>query len=102
MSEIIKGVMFDRGTVEQEGVKKHLTLVGLLVLSDTPLIDGNENEVIVMGAAYLGYELQRLTQYDAPFPLGTLSSAMVSVSEMRPDELEEIIDIHHNSAKVSP
>ena len=90
MKDIVKGIIYNRGEAELNGVKKHLSLVALIIASDKPIVNKENNETIIMGSAEIIEQLETLTKYKCPYVLGDLTSGVVSVSDMKPDDLEEL------------
>lgn len=90
MKDIIKGVIYDRGSHTLNGETKHLTLVALVIASDKPLTTKDNPEYIVMGECDVSDELMDLVKYECPYKFGNISHAIVEVSNMVPDELDEL------------
>lgn len=90
MSDILKGVMYERGTAIQNGQLKYLTLIAMVVASDEALVTKHDPEVVVMGACNLTAEIKKLTKYEPPYKLGQIGSAIIDISSMSPDDLEEL------------
>lgn len=88
--DIVKGVVYDRGTQTLNGVTKHLTLVAMVIASDRSLVTDEHSEYIVMGSCDVSNEIRELVKYKCPYKFGDIGSEIVDVSSMDPDYLEEI------------
>ena len=73
-----------------QGEKKYMTLVAMIIASDEPLAVEGVEEFIVMGAANVSKEMKKLIKYETPYKFGDISYGIISVSEMKPDELEPL------------
>ncbi len=87
--DIIKGVVYDRGEATQNGEKRYLSLVCLVIASKEPLT-AIDKEFVVMGAANISEEIGKLQKYECPYKFGDISNAIINVSRLSPDSLEEI------------
>jgi hypothetical protein len=88
--DIIKGVVYDRGTATLDGVTKHLTLVAMVIASDRPLVTEEYPEYIIMGSCDISNEIRELNKYECPYKFGDISHTMIDTSSMSPNDLEEI------------
>ncbi len=88
--EIVKGVMYDRGTATLGNETKHLTLVAMVVASDEPLMPKKKQEIVVMGSGDFMPAFNHLTKYKPPHKLGNIANAIVDISGMSPDDLDEL------------
>jgi hypothetical protein len=92
--EAIKGFIFGRGKTELVGVPCHSYLVSFVLITDEPLdLVAPTGETIVMGGSPINSltpTLQTLTKYEPPHCLGDASNAILSVSNMNPQDLEKV------------
>ena len=88
--DIIKGVIYNRGTHTVRGITKHTSLIAMVVVSDKPLLPENQQECVVMGAGHVSEELGTLIKYKCPYKFGDISDAIVDVSCMTPDVLTRL------------
>lgn len=90
--DVVKGVAFNRGEAFLGKEKRHVTLVGLVIISEEPIMPENQQEVILVGAVdYLANQINQLEFYEPPCPLGQLGSAMVNISNMDLVDVKKII-----------
>jgi hypothetical protein len=90
--EAVKGVIFDRGKDEIEGRKVHKYLVTMMLITDEPL-ENIEDETIIMSVKntnFISDGLSFCEKYKPPYCLGDCSNAILSVTEMKPSDLEKI------------
>ena len=93
--EAVKGFIFDRGKIKinkNDKDSKHSYLVSFVLITDEEL-SGVLNETIIMGSFLenmLTPALDNLPKYKPPHCLGDASHAILTVSNMRPDDLERI------------
>jgi len=88
--EAVKGVIFDRGEGEIEGHKVHKYLVTMMVVTDKPL-DPLPPESIIMSlreASPASDFLFWATKYKVPYAMGDVMNAIMSVVDMKPEDLE--------------
>ena len=90
MKDIVKAVIYDRGTKELNGQTKYFSLVAMIIASDKPLVTAEVPEIIAMGEMNICDELQNLPKYACPHKFGDISNAIVSVSQMSPDDLDRV------------
>ncbi len=87
--EAAKGVVFGHDKTEF-GYKY---LIGIVLITDEPLeLIEPRGETIVMGGGagcLITAGLQGLSKYKPPHPLGDLSSAILTVADMKPENLEK-------------
>jgi hypothetical protein len=93
MTEVIKSVIWKKEDVKIKGKKLHKYLIGTILVTDEPIdgiIDGTDHVVMgeVDGENDFTNIFSRLEKFSPPYTLGELSEAMISISEMTPDELE--------------
>jgi hypothetical protein len=88
--DIIKGVVYDRGTKTLNGETRHFALIALIVASDVSIVDPDTPEYIIMGQCNLIDSLKELTNYECPYNFGDISNAIIGVSQMVPDDLEQL------------
>jgi hypothetical protein len=88
MKDIIKAVAYHQGTREHDGVKKHLTLIAMIVASDEELVPEDNQEMILMGSANIISEMQALNKFQPTHKLGPIGSAIIDVSHHTPDDLK--------------
>jgi len=89
--DIIKGVAFDRGQVFLGSESKYKTLVAMIILSDAPITSADNSEIILAGGCNdMSNQIMRLEHFKPEYPLGTLSSAIVEVSNMDLESRERI------------
>lgn len=88
--DIVKGLIYYRGEKTLNGQTKHLSLVTLVIASDQPLADRNNQEIVIMGSAHLSEEISRIQKYQKPCKLGDISGAISLISTLPPDELEAL------------
>lgn len=86
--DIVKGLIYHRGSKTLNGETKHFSLVVLNMASDKPLTFEDKQEVVIMGAANLFDEINSLTKYEPPCRLGDISGAIQIVSQQSPDDLD--------------
>lgn len=90
--EAIKSVIWNREPVEINGKRIYKYLIGTILLTDTE-IDGIENsDNVVMSANdtdfnHFSNAYSCMKKYDPPYNLGDLYNAVISLSEMTPDDL---------------
>lgn len=91
MNDIVKGVVYDRGTATLDGKTKYLSLVAMVIASDKPL-DGlsHKSEYIVMGIGNFSENINGLSHFSCPFKFGDISHGIKEISHMIPDELNPI------------
>lgn len=95
VGDVVKAVAYDRGQVTNKGETRHLTLVAMVVASDSPIASKEHSEIILMGdCAGLVRDLNSLEKYKCPYKLGAISSAIINVSQMTPQDLEKIENIY--------
>jgi hypothetical protein len=91
MTEVIKAVIWDRGIHEIEGKKVYKYLIGAILVSDEPIDGIGPGDNIVMGVVDgendITNSLSRMEKYASPFTLGDLSSAILDIAEMNPEDL---------------
>lgn len=90
MRDIIKGVVYDRGSNTLKGVTKHFSLIAMVIATDEPLVTQDYPEYIVMGQCSISDEFSKLTKYECPHKFGDISHAIIEASGMSPEELDEI------------
>lgn len=90
MKDILKGVVYDKGSNTLNGVTKHFTLIAMVIATDKPLITKDNPEYIIMGQCEISDELDKLTKYKCPHNLGDISYAITDVSNMKPENLDEL------------
>lgn len=88
MSDIVKAVIYDRGSKQLNGETKHFSLIAMVLATDEPLVDASNPEIIAMGTLNIYDELKRLPKYEPPYKFGDITGAIISVSNMSPDDLE--------------
>lgn len=88
MKDIIKAVAYHQGTREHHGVKKHLTLIAMIVASDEELVPEDNQEMILMGSANIISEMQTLDKFQPTYRLGQIGNAICNISNLTPDDLE--------------
>lgn len=88
MKDIIKAVAYHRGIKEHDGIKKHLTLIAMVVASDEELVPGDNQEMVLMGVANIISEIKTLDKYQPPYPLGQIGTAITDISYHSPEDLE--------------
>jgi hypothetical protein len=88
MSDIIKAVVFDHGTVELNGVTKRKHLVAMVILSDDFLTD--YPECFAMGTGDMYDMVRGLDWYKPPHKLSDLNSAVAEMSAVKPEDLEPL------------
>lgn len=91
MTEAIKSVIWDRGIHQIEGKKVYKYLIGAILVTDEPIDGIGPGDNIVMGVVDgendITNSLSRMDKYASPFTLGDLSSAMLDIAEMNPEDL---------------
>ena len=91
MKDIIKGIVYDRGKETINGETRYFSLVSMIIASNEPLVtEKTGTEFIVMGAANVTEEIQNLTKYKCPYKMGDITSGIIDVSTMTPDDLDAI------------
>ena len=88
--DILKGVMYERGTAVYNGERKYLTLIAMVVATDESLVTKHDQQVVVMGVCNLTPEIKKLIKYEAPYKLGDITEAIIHVSNMSPEQLTEL------------
>ena len=88
MSDIVKAVIYDRGSKQLNSETKHFSLIAMVLATDEPLVDASNPEIIAMGSLNIYDELKRLPKYEPPYKLGSITGAILAVSNMSPDDLE--------------
>lgn len=92
MSEAVKVVIFDQGTVKHQGKKLRKYLIGTIVVTDKE-IHGIEDgkEYVAMTATTnstpVSDVFSNMPKFKPPFALGELGAAMLVVSNLTPDDL---------------
>ncbi len=86
--DIVKGLIYYRGEKTLNGQTKHFSLVTMVIASDKPLADKDNQEIVIMGSAHLSEEISRIQKYQKPYHLGDISGAIQLISKLPPDELE--------------
>jgi hypothetical protein len=89
-NDIVKGVVYDRGKVTLKGETKHLSLVCMIIASDSQIITQGRPEIVIMGDSKITNEINNLTKYKCPYKFGDISNAIVNISEYSPNDLEKI------------
>jgi|694.fasta_scaffold67397_3 hypothetical protein len=92
MSEAIKSVIFSQGEVEVDGKKLNKYLVGMVLITDSPIQGINDlGENIAMGGNLcynqVTESLSNLPKYKSHEKLGDLDSAMLTISKLSPADL---------------
>jgi len=91
--DIIKGVVYNRGTATLNGTTKYLALVAMVIASDRPFVTEECPEYIIMGSCDISSEIkEELKKYKCPYKFGDISYAITETSTLSPDDLEEIVD----------
>jgi hypothetical protein len=88
MKDIIKAVAYHRGAREHDGVKKHFTLIGMVVASDEELVPEDNQEMILMGSGNIISEINTLDKFQPTYKLGEIGPAISDISTLTPDDLE--------------
>lgn len=88
--DIIKGVIYDRGKSTMNGETRHFALIAMVVASDRPIVTSENPEYVVMGACHLMENFEKLVKYQCPHKLGNIETAILDISTMIPDDLEEL------------
>jgi hypothetical protein len=90
--EAIKGVIYGKGQAEIDKSTKYRYLVGFMLVTDKRLTAVSETgETIIMGGQLfeaISQSLESIPKYKPPHPLGDLSSGIIRVCDMVPDDLE--------------
>jgi hypothetical protein len=95
MTESIKSVIWKKGEGEIQGKKVYKYLIGAILVTDQP-IDGLVSEsgdnvamaTIPSDLNMLTNALSTLPKYKPPFTLGDLSTAMLDIADLTPDDMK--------------
>lgn len=94
MTTTVKGVIFPHGNVphpDDDMVPAYKYVVAMVIITDAPLIRGLSNETVIMDSDTgndLIEDIRLMRKGPAPFPLGDLSSALMTVADMHPDAIK--------------
>jgi hypothetical protein len=89
-TDIVKGIIYDRGVVEVNGQKKHKSLIAMVVLTDKPFEVKDHTEYVFMGSSNIYEGINSIPKYQPPYKLGQIGDAIIDISSMSPEELDEI------------
>lgn len=92
MAEAIRGVVLNQGKVEINGASLNKYLVGLILITDNEVFP-DKQEIVLTRASSLdivGQSLSFLNLSTIDEPLGDLTNALFTVSEIDLDILEKI------------
>jgi hypothetical protein len=93
MTEVIKAVVWDRGVHEIEGKKVYKYLIGTILVSDEPIDGITPGDNVLMGVVDgendITSALGRMEKYKPPYTLGDLSSAMLDIADMTPEDMKQ-------------
>jgi len=90
--EAVKGVVWDHGQHKVNGSSVHKYVIGMVLITDEPIkgLESGDNVVLDQTqACVISDALSRMKKYDAPYKLGDLSDAVLSVSNFTLDDVEE-------------
>lgn len=89
-NDIIKGLVYDRGSRTQNGQTKFFSLVCMVIASDKPLLPEDRSQIIVMGACdNISERFNNLPKYDLPYKMGEIGLYVLDVSNMTPEYLSQ-------------
>jgi hypothetical protein len=102
MTEAIKSVIWNRGQHDINGKKVYKYLIGAILVTDQPIDGITTGDNVAMGSIpsdlnMLTNALSTLPKYKPPYTLGDLSTAMLDIADMTPDDMkqeDEEDDIH--------
>ncbi len=93
MTEAIKSVIWDRGIHEINGKKVYKYLIGAILVTDQPIDGITTGDNVAMGTIatdlnMLTNALSSIPKYKPPYTLGDLSSAMLDIADMTPEDMK--------------
>lgn len=91
MSEAIKAVIWKKENQKINGKKVYKYLIGAILITDEPIdgITSGDNVIMeeIEGENDLTGILSRATKYKPPHILGDLSTAMLDIADLTPDDM---------------
>ena len=92
--EALKVVLYPQGKVTLNGKQRNKYIMAAVVVTDEEIPEDDQNVFVGVLNSLFGSTLtsviKTLKRYKTPYPLGTLSQALIDVSNMGEDDLEEI------------
>ena len=90
--EAYKGIAYNHGEVDMNGKKAYKYLIGMVLITDTPISNiGNETILIKSSEfSFISTLLDTAKKYKPQYNLGDIAAAIMQVSEMTPEYLEEL------------
>jgi hypothetical protein len=94
MTEAIKSVIWDRGIHEINGKKVYKYLIGAILVTDQPIDGITTGDNVAMGSNptdlnMLTNALSNIPKYKPPYTLGDLSTAMLDIADLTPEDMKQ-------------
>jgi hypothetical protein len=97
--EAFKGIAYNHGEVDMNGKKAYKYLIGMVLITDTPITDIGSETIITKSSefSFITSLLETSKKYKPEHVLGELSDAITQVSEMTPSYLQELKEIEEEN-----